>query len=94
MYRRFVAEARVFFAWLRTTPTPVLAVLVPGSHTSAWRPHPQEQQQDEERYSRINRHKVQNQWRKLMRIAKVPALLPSPLLLALTSSLLPGRGAD
>jgi len=34
-----------------------------------------EQQQDEERYSRINRHKVQNQWRKLMRIAKVEELI-------------------
>lgn len=32
-------------------------------------------QQDEERYSRINRHKVQNQWRKLMRIAKVEELI-------------------
>merc|ERR1711907_346163 len=32
-------------------------------------------QADEERYSRINRHKVQNQWRKLMRIAKVEELI-------------------
>merc|ERR1711988_1453197 len=34
-----------------------------------------ELQQDEERYSRINRHKAQNQWRKLMRIAKVEELI-------------------
>jgi len=32
-------------------------------------------QADDERYSRINRHKVQNQWRKLMRIAKVEELI-------------------
>merc|ERR1712230_181683 len=32
-------------------------------------------QADEERYSRINRHKVRNQWRKLMRIAKVEELI-------------------
>merc|ERR1711959_639277 len=32
-------------------------------------------QEQEERYSRINRHKVQNQWRKLMRIAKVEELI-------------------
>lgn len=32
-------------------------------------------QQDEERYSRINRHKVQNQWRKMMRMAKVDELI-------------------
>ena len=36
---------------------------------------PQELQAEEERYSRINRHKVQNQWRKLMRIAKVDELI-------------------
>ena len=35
----------------------------------------QELQAEEERYSRINRHKVQNQWRKLMRIAKVEELI-------------------
>merc|ERR1712054_525478 len=34
-----------------------------------------ELQAEEERYSRINRHKVQNQWRKLMRIAKVGELI-------------------
>jgi len=34
-----------------------------------------ELQAEEERYSRINRHKVQNQWRKLMRIAKVDELI-------------------
>jgi len=34
-----------------------------------------ELQAEEERYSRINRHKVQNQWRKLMRIAKVEELI-------------------
>jgi len=32
-------------------------------------------QQEEELHSRINRHKVQNQWRKLMRIAKVEELI-------------------
>merc|ERR1711907_107615 len=32
-------------------------------------------QADEERYSRINRHKVQNQWRKMMRMAKVDELI-------------------
>eukprot|EP00656_Telonema_subtile_P016897 TRINITY_DN18962_c0_g1_i5.p1 TRINITY_DN18962_c0_g1~~TRINITY_DN18962_c0_g1_i5.p1 ORF type:complete len:459 (-),score=165.05 TRINITY_DN18962_c0_g1_i5:80-1456(-) len=32
-------------------------------------------QAEEERYSRINRHKVQNQWRKLMRIQKVEELI-------------------
>merc|ERR1711990_394125 len=34
-----------------------------------------ELQQEEELHSRINRHKVQNQWRKLMRIAKVEELI-------------------
>merc|ERR1711959_221870 len=34
-----------------------------------------ELQAEEERYSRINRHKVQNQWRKLMRIAKDEELI-------------------
>merc|ERR1712188_312430 len=32
-------------------------------------------QADEERYSRINKHKVQNQWRKMMRMAKVDELI-------------------
>merc|ERR1711988_775334 len=34
-----------------------------------------ELQQEEELHSRINRHKVQNQWRKMMRIAKVEELI-------------------
>ena len=66
--------------------------------TAAPRLPPQEQQQDEERYSRINRHKVQNQWRKLMRIAKVsmPALGQSgcSALSHLSFRNFPGRGAD
>merc|ERR1711959_325177 len=32
-------------------------------------------QEQEEQFSRTNRHKVQNQWRKLMRIAKVEELI-------------------